>query len=43
MPAVGRLAIIMLVNRNPAIIIVVMVLIDADLRSAMRRIVNRPR
>jgi hypothetical protein len=43
MPAIGCFAIVMLVNRNPAIILVMMVFINAYLRRAMRRVVNRPR
>jgi hypothetical protein len=43
MSAVRRFTVIMLVDRNPAIIFVMMMLIDADLRRAMRRAVNRPR
>ncbi len=43
MSAIGCFAVIMFVNRNPAIIFVMMMCIDADLRRAMCRVVNRPR
>ena len=43
MPAVRCVAIVMFMNRNPAIILVMMVFIDADLSRAIRCIVNRPR
>lgn len=42
MPTVRCFVVIMFVNRNPAIIFVMVMLIDADLCSAMRRVVNRP-
>ena len=43
MPAVRCLVIVMFVNRNSAIIFMMMMFIDADLCCPMRRIVNRPR
>ena len=42
MPAVGCLAIFMFVNRNPAIIVMMMLCIHADLRRIMGRFVNHP-
>lgn len=42
MSAVRCFAIVMFVNGNPAIIFVMMMCIDTDLRRAMCRVVNRP-
>jgi hypothetical protein len=42
MPAIGCLTVVMLVHRNPAVVIMVMVFIDADLRCAMLRLVDCP-
>ena len=43
MPAVRCFAVIMLVNRNPAIVFVMMMFVDAHPSRVMRRGVNRPR
>lgn len=42
MSAIGSFIILMFVNRNAAILVMMMVVVDTDLSDAMRRVVNGP-